>query len=131
MKLCPELMPILKQLQSEGYKVYTYKPNEGGEYHSLFWFEGGRVLDIQPTQWRNARSNRDSFRIGTQYVPSAMNGSGCLLSAHDNPTPADSLLGYRREPTWVSGVQNYKSMEHYLKSGFMMKKILLNEKGEG
>ena len=130
MKLCPELMPVLRQLQAEGYEVYTYKPLCGNEYHSLFWFEAGRVLNIQPNTWRNERYARDVFDIGVSYIPSRENGSGCGLSSDDCGTSASELLKYRHNQTWVRGVKNYRDMAHYLKDGLRISKALLNSNGE-
>ena len=79
MNLCDELMPVLNQLHSDGATVYTFEPLSGNEYTSLFWFENGRVLNIQPNTWRNERYNRDCFNIGVCYIPSSENGSGCGL----------------------------------------------------
>ena len=114
-----ELKPVLDQLHSEGIEVYTYM-TDSDEVNSLFWFENGRVLNIQPSLWRNERYARDSFNIGVSYVPSHKNGSGCGLSNDDCGTSAEDLLSYRKNPTWVHGSLNYGSMEYYLKKQIVL-----------
>ncbi len=130
-KLCPELMPVLRQLQREGFEVYTYTCSScpKHEYASLYWFEGGRVLNIQPNISRNERYWRDVFNIGVSYIPSQHNGSGCGLSPRDG-IPADELLKHRHKPTWVSGVMNYASMQSFLRNEKVLDFFRLNEKGE-
>jgi hypothetical protein len=123
MKIAPELKPILDQLHKEGHKVYTYESDwHGGEINSLFWFEGGRVLNIQPTTWFNHKHLRDVYRLGVCYIPSRKNGSGCGLSPEDGfGTSASEILKYRNALTWVRGVKNYPSMEAYLKKQTILK----------
>lgn len=118
-----ELEPVLKQLQSEGYEVYTYSVSyePEREINSLYWFENGRILNIQPSSWRNERYARDRFNIGVSYIPSTQNGSGCGLSNDDCGTSAENLLSYRKSPTWVNGVRNYSSMENFLKKENVLK----------
>lgn len=132
MKLCDELMPVLRQLQSEGFDVYTYTTqyNPPKEYHSLYWFEDGRLLNIQPSTWRNERYNRDLFFIGVSYIPSQQNGSGCsLMGDNDWGLSACDLLKYRREPTWVRGVKNYRDMSDFLKRETILKFCKLDSNG--
>ncbi|MBF9645477.1 hypothetical protein IAI43_12135, partial [Streptococcus pseudopneumoniae] len=52
-----DLKPIFEQLKAEGYKVYSYEThyNPNDEIDSLYWFENGRVLSVQPNTWRNIR----------------------------------------------------------------------------
>ena len=118
-KLSPELMPVLTQLQSEGLDVYAYETDSyAGEINSLFWFENGRVLNIQPTTWRRSKYNRDCFTIGVSYVPSQGNGSGCgLVDQKDEGMglSAADLLKYRKVSTWVRGVTNYQNIEQFIK----------------
>lgn len=116
-KISEELKPVLKQLQNEGFEVYTYSVSyePEREINSLYWFENGRILNIQPSSWRHERYARDRFNIGVSYVPSRKNGTGCGLSAEDCGTPAENLLKYRKYPTWVNGSPNYDSMEKFLK----------------
>lgn len=111
-----ELRPVLEQLVSEGYEVWTYTPSYG-EINSLFWYENGRVLNIQPNSWRNDRYARDRFDLGVSYKPSHENGSGCGLTQdiHDTGTPAAELLQHRTRPTWVRGIENYSSIEAKIK----------------
>lgn len=115
-KIANELQPVYKQLRSEGYEVYTYtsQSNKNEEIHSLYWFENGRVLNIQPSSWYNARYARNCFNLSVSYIPSQENGTGCGLSTSDIGTPAEELLLFRNKPTWVRGATNYKSMEHFL-----------------
>ena len=75
-----ELIPVYKQLKSEGHKVYSYHTHYtnlvgGGEIHSLYWYENGRILDIQPSTWRN-KYNRDCYHLSTAYIPNGETGSG-------------------------------------------------------
>jgi len=116
-KISEELKPVLKQLQDEGFKVYTYSVSyePEREINSLYWFENGRILNIQPSSWRHERYARDRFNIGVSYIPSRENGSGCGLSDDDCGTSAENLLKYRKSPTWVRGIINYESMENFLK----------------
>lgn len=111
-----ELRPVLHQLISEGYEVYTYTPSYG-EINSLFWYENGRVLNIQPNSWRNDRYARDRFDLGVSYRPSTKNGSGCGLTQdiHDTGTPAAELLQHRTRRAWVHGIENYTGMDEYIK----------------
>ena len=96
---------------NNAYETDSY----AGEINSLFWFENGRVLNIQPSSWRNNRYARDRFNIGVSYVPSQKNGSGCRLS---NDDIADDLLKYRTAPTWVRGVTNYKNIAQLIKRDY-------------
>lgn len=121
-KVAIELMPVLNQLQSEGFKVYSYdyKVSAGEEITGLFWYENGRVLDIQGNSWRHARYARDRFNLSTEYFPSSSNGSGCCLSiqadgSNDTGVNASDALNFRNNRTWVKGYTNYPSMESYLK----------------
>lgn len=110
-KLCPQLMPVLHQLQREGFTVYTYQNNKR-ELESLFWYENGRVLNIQADMWRSPVFP-DSFNLSVSYVPSERNGSGCRLSDDDGVRAGDALK-YRNSYTWVRGAVNYKSMQQFL-----------------
>lgn len=132
MKLCNELMPVLHQLQSQGATVYTYTPIDDREYHSLFWLENGRVLNIQPNTRRHYKFARDRFDLGVSYVPSIENGSGCGLTQdrYDTGTPAAELLSFRNRPTWVHGVQNYKSMAALIKDHRPLEFFELDANGE-
>ena len=122
--ISPELLPVLQQLQQEGFDVYAYETDwYGGEINSLYWFENGRVLNIQPSSWRNQRYARDRFNIGVSYVPSRENGSGCGLSGDNTGTPAADLLRYRKHPTWVKGATNYRDMQHFLKRDLKFRKF--------
>jgi hypothetical protein len=116
-KISPELKPVLEQLQAEGFKVYTYNcnSNKDKEINSLYWYENGRVLNIQPNSWRDEKYARDRFNLSVSYIPSCENGSGCGLSLFDTGDTANDVLSFRERPTWVRGVENYKSMEHFLK----------------
>lgn len=115
-QIAPELIPVLKKLQEEGLKVYTYTCDRLNEIHSLYWFENGRVLNIQPNTWRNKYSP-DRYDIGVSYIPSHINGSGCSLNYNNNDLGCSTseLLSFRNLPTWVRGVTNYKSMDEFLK----------------
>jgi len=122
-KVAPELMPVLNQLQKEGYTVYSYDYSScnGQEITGLFWYENGRVLDIQGNSWRNARYARDRFNLSTEYFPSRTNGSGCCLSiqadgSNDTGVNASDVLNFRNNRTWVNGYTDYSSMESYLKN---------------
>lgn len=116
-QLSPELMPVLNQLQAEGREVYAYETdNYGGEINSLYWYENGRVLNIQPNSWRNQRYARNRFNIGVSYRPSHENGSGCGLNDDDTGTGAESLLEHRAKPTWVKGAMNYRSIEQFIEN---------------
>lgn len=117
--IAPELKPIALQLQAEGYTLYTYtcesKENKN-EINSFWWFENGRVLQIQPNSWYNQRYNRDCFNLSVSYIPSHQNGSSCGLSNDNNEgVTADKLLSFRKYPTWVKGSVNYTSIEDYLR----------------
>lgn len=119
-----ELLPVLQQLQKEGFEVYAYETDRyQGEINSLYWFENGRVLNIQPNEWRRERYSRDRFDIGVSYIPSSQNGSGCGLSReyYDTGTPAAELLKFRTYPTWVKGAVNYRNIDHYLKRENVLK----------
>jgi hypothetical protein len=127
--LCAELMPILNQLQAEGYDVYTYQNNKN-ELTSLYWFENGRILNIQSSTWRDARYARDRFNLGVSYIPSREHGSGCGLSdEYETGTPASELLRFRKSPTWVRGITNYKSMQDFLKRETVLKFSKLDANG--
>ena len=112
-----ELLPVAKQLQAEGFTLYTYNVEFAPhtEINSIYWFENGRVLNIQPSSWRNTRYNRDCFNLSVSYIPSHKHGSGCGLSPDGWGTSADSILNFRKYPTWVNGIWNYKDMEHFVK----------------
>ena len=126
MKVAAELKPVYDQLKKDGIRVYSYthsRSTDDDEITSLYWHDGTRVMNIQPSTWRNSRYNRDCFQIGVSYYPSTKNGSGCGLSheVHDAGTPASELLKFRNAPTWVSGITNYKNMEAYLKRETVLK----------
>jgi len=134
--LCDDLMPVLKQLQSEGLEVYSYTSMDmrqrGTATKSLYWFENGCVLNIQPDEfgWY--------YNLGVSYIPSSANGSGCRLTHadgygyHPEGVRADEVLKFRNAATWVRGAQNYKSMEHFLKeqSKFVLKFAKLDADGK-
>lgn len=124
-KVCNELMPVLEQLLNEGHGVYSYDYGicANDEITGLFWYEGGRVLDIQGSTWRNEKYNRDCFTIGVCYVPSHENGSGCGLIDNSWGISAEDLLKYRHEKTWVKGITNYKHMGEFLRYNKQFKPI--------
>lgn len=129
-KISPELLPVLSQLQDEGFEVYAYTDDRySGEINSLFWYENGRVLDVQPNQWRS-RSNRDHFDIGVEYVPSSANGSGSRLSNDDTGVRAEDLLKYRKRSTWNFGYRNFKSMADFIKAHRPLTYRKFNRAGE-
>jgi hypothetical protein len=130
MQVSKELLPILQQLIDEGYTVYSYAPYYGDEINSLYWYEGERVLNIQPSTWRNARYARDRFEIGVSYKPSYENGCGCGLSPHEDGTIAADLLRYRFKPTWVRGVKNYDSIKQNIRDNAPLEFHKLNKRGE-
>lgn len=111
-KLHTDLQPVFQQLRNEGKEVYTYTPSIG-EVKSLFWFENGRVLNIQPDTMRG-------FNLSVSYVPSVQNGSGCQLS-EDYGMRAEDVLKFRNAATWVSGVTHYKNMAQFLKGQTVLK----------
>jgi len=124
-QIAQELIPVLKQLQNEGFKVYSYKTlsNPEKEVDSLYWFEKGRILNIYPSVWKSEH-NKNCYFIGVDYIPSAQNGSGCRLNNDDNNNwgfPASHLLEFRNIGTWVRDVKNYNSMEHFLKKETILK----------
>ncbi len=105
MKLVKELQPVLDQLTREGYDVYSYEGRSlYGEqvYRSLFWYEGGRVLNIQCNSWYNAKCARERFDLNTSYIPSQRNGSGCGLTQEDHDTGVEpsEILNYRNRRTY-------------------------------
>lgn len=104
-----DLLPIVKELQSQGIDVYTYTcdSKQDKPVDSLYWYDGIRVLNIQPEYF-------GGYNLGVSYKPSMENGSGCRLSPNYG-TDADSILSYSQTPTWVRGVWNYSSMEDFLK----------------
>jgi hypothetical protein len=113
-KIAIELQPVYNQLVSEGFEVYTYD-NHTDEISSLYWYENGRVLDIQPSIWRRSY-NPDLYNLGVSYIPSSSTGSGCRLSPENGMgTAAEDLLKYRHEATWVRDAKHYTSMVHFLK----------------
>lgn len=117
-KIAPELKEVLRQLISEGKEVYSYTQGceRRGEITSLFWWEGNRMLDIQPSSWYHSEYARDRFNLGVDYVPDRHTGSGCRLSPEKGMgTPASELLKYRNKPTWVRGAKHWKSLEDWLK----------------
>ena len=124
-KVAEELMPVLKQLQSEGIKVYSYNYDslKNEEITGLFWYENGRMLNIQGSSWRNFRYARDRFELGVSYIPSRENGSGCGLSPHECGVCACDILKYRKYPTWVKRIENFKSIDHFLKTRPEFKEI--------
>ena len=95
------------------------------EHFYLFWFENGRVLNIQPSDsyvvW--------GYRIGVSYIPSRENGSGCDLSGYEGVRP-EYLLTFRNAQTWVRGAKNYKSMTHFLEKNTILKWFPFDENGE-
>lgn len=112
MKIASELQPILDQLTQEGSSVYTSKYAPGV---TLYWFENGRVLSIHSSSWRNEKYNPDCWQLSANYIPSYGSGSGCRLSTDDWGHSASDILQFRNVPTWVRGIQNYNSMDHFLK----------------
>jgi len=114
--ITPELQEVYEQLKNEGFEVYTYtcESNKNEEITSLYWFENGRVLDIQPSSWYNKKYNSDCFNLSVAYFPSRENGSGYLLSPSDWGMMAKDLLKYRKNRALVNSI-NYTSMENFLK----------------
>ena len=118
-QIAEALKPVYDQLVSEGFDVYTYtcESNKNNPIDSLYWYENGRVLNIQASQWYNKNYNPDCFFLYTSYIPSSDNGSGCRLTNDDNNNwgfSAANLLELRKYPTWVRGIKNYSSMDHFL-----------------
>ena len=113
MKLNNNLMPLLKRLKQEGYAVYTYTSQSlqqrNEEYNSLYWYENGRVLNVQKDYF-------GGYNLGVSYVPVAKsgNGNGCRLSPDYGVHP-DEILKYRKEVTWVKGVTNYRDIKQFIK----------------
>ena len=131
----PELMPVLEQLIDEGYTVYTYVSATGrgeAELNSLYWYENGRVLDIQPNTWRN-RYERDRYNLSVSYKPSRENGSGCRLAGEDTGSAAADLLKFRQYPTWVhrkhKDPENYKGIDGHIKDFDIFTWYTLNRDG--
>jgi hypothetical protein len=122
-KIAEELKPIYEQLKNEGFEVYSYtcESNKDNEITSFYWYENGRVLNIQPSTWYNSRYNRDCFHISVSYIPSTQNGSGCGLSESNWGIMAEDLLNHRNIPTWVNRIENYKSMDDFLKRETILK----------
>jgi len=125
-KIASELIPVIKQLQSEGFKVYSYNTfsEPSREIDSLFWFENGRVLNIQPNTWRNKNYCPDRYDLSVSYIPSRENGSGCGLTRdgyNNTGVSCAEVLNFRNVTTWIHGAQNYKSMDEYLKRETVLK----------
>lgn len=105
-----ELLPIVRQLLNEGYRLYTFLNYLRKPSNCFFWFENGRVLNIQPS-WHGL----DLYHLGVSYVPGRGVGTGCGILPTDDPIPAAELLQYRQNRTWVRDAVEYASMEHFLK----------------
>jgi hypothetical protein len=117
-KINPDLMPALEVLHAEGLEVYAYDGGYNG-FNNLFWFQDGRVLNIQ------SKGYPGWYVLSVSYKPSIKMGSGCALADGS----ASALTWKRSNPTWVTGITNYTSIEGKIKDSKPLRFYKLNPDG--